>query len=209
MARRPQTSPRKSASQRRSRLTVDALVEATARILVKNGYDRASTNKIAARAGVSIGSLYQYFPSKEALVAAVIDRHAQEVSQVVRDAMIKVAAGPLESAVREFVSIGIDAHRVNPTLHRVLAEQVPRTGRLENIEAVERNSFALVRGYLEAHRKEVDVADLDIAAFICVTTVEALTHTAVLRRPDILADGKAGKFVDEVTRLVFQYLRPP
>jgi hypothetical protein len=131
------------------------------------------------------------------------------VSQVVRNAMIKVAAGPLESAVREFVSIGIDAHRVNPTLHRVLAEQVPRTGRLENIEAVERNSFALVRGYLEAHRKEVDVADLDIAAFICVTTVEALTHTAVLRRPDILADGKAGTFVDEVTRLVLQYLRPP
>jgi len=209
MAQRPQTSPRKAASQKRSRLTVDALVEATARILIKEGYDRASTNKIAAVAGVSIGSLYQYFPSKEALVAAVIERHAEELSQVVREALLKVAARPLEIAVRELVSAGIDAHRVNPKLHRVLAEQVPRTGRLENIEAIERSSFALVRSYLEAHRDEIDIADLDIAAFICVTTVEALTHGAVLRRPDILADEKAGKFVDEVTRLVLRYLRTP
>ena len=96
MARRPQTSPRKMASQKRSRATVDALVEATARILMKEGYDRASTNKIAAMAGVSIGSLYQYFPSKEALVAAVIERHTQELSQVVRDALLKVAPRPIE-----------------------------------------------------------------------------------------------------------------
>ena len=75
MARKLQTNPRKSASQERSRSTVDALLEATTRILIKEGYDRASTNRIAEVAGVSIGSLYQYFPSKEALVAAVVDRH--------------------------------------------------------------------------------------------------------------------------------------
>jgi len=211
VARRPQTNPRKTASQKRSRLTVDALVEATARVLIKDGYDRASTNKIAAVAGVSIGSLYQYFPSKEALVAAVIDRHAQELSQVVRESLLKVAARPLEVAVRELVSTGIDAHRVDPKLHRVLAEQVPRTGRLENVEAIERSSFALVRSYLEARRDEIDIADVDIAAFICVTTVEALTHAAVLHRPDILAGEKGATFVDEVTRLVLRYLRtsPP
>ena len=209
MARRPQTSPRKIASQKRSRLTVDALVEATARVLIKEGYDRASTNKIAAMAGVSIGSLYQYFPSKEALVAAVIERHTQELSQVVRNALLKVAARPIEFAARELVAAAIDAHRVDPKLHRVLAEEVPRTGRLENIEAVQRYARALFRGYLEAHRSEIDVADLDLAAFIVVTTVEALTHSAVLHRPDILADEKAGEFVDEVTRLVLRYLRTP
>src|SRR4029450_12583732 len=75
MGRKLQTNPRKSASQERSRLTVNTILEATTRVLLKEGYDRASTNKIAAVAGVSIGSLYQYFPSKEALVAAVIYRH--------------------------------------------------------------------------------------------------------------------------------------
>ena len=84
MARKLQINPRKLASQERSRATVDALLEATTRVLLKEGYDRASTNRIAEVAGVSIGSLYQYFPSKEALVAAVIDRHAQEISEVTR-----------------------------------------------------------------------------------------------------------------------------
>ena len=207
MARKLQTNPRKSASQERSRLTVDALLEATARILVKEGYDKASTNRIAEVAGVSIGSLYQYFPSKEALVAAVIDRHRQEISQVTLNALVKVAGRPIGVAAREFVSVAIEAHRVDPRLHGVLAEQIPRVGRLENIEANLREGYALVRGYLEAHRDEIDVADLDLAAFVLVTVVEALTHAAVLRRPDILSGEKARQFVDDVTRLVVGYLR--
>ena len=115
MTRKLQTNPRKSASQERSRLTVDALLEATTRVLIKEGYDRASTNRIAEVAGVSIGSLYQYFPSKEALVAAVIDRHTQEISEVTRNALVKAAARPIEVAAREFVSVAIDGHRVIPS----------------------------------------------------------------------------------------------
>lgn len=201
------TNPRKSASQERSRLTVNAILEATARILIREGYDRASTNRIATAAGVSIGSLYQYFPSKEALVAAVSERHSHEVLELMRNALVKVAARPIEVAAREFVSVAIDAHRVNPKLHRVLAEQVPRIGRLENVDAINQDVYALIRGYLDAHRDEINVADLDVAAFICVTAVEALTHAAVLRRPDVLTDEKAERFVDEVTELVIRYLR--
>src|SRR5262244_4119896 len=82
MASRPLTNPRKQASQERSRATVDALIEATARLLVREGFDKASTNRIAQEAGVSIGSLYQYYPSKEALVAALLERHIDEIMQV-------------------------------------------------------------------------------------------------------------------------------
>lgn len=200
MARRRQTRPRKSASQERSRVTVDAILEATARVLVREGYDRASTNRIAAVAGVSIGSIYQYFPSKEALVATVAERHSHEVLQLMRNALARVAASPVPVAAREFVSVMIDSHRVNPKLHQVLAEQVPRVGRPEL------DAQALIRDYLEVHREEIGVADLDTAAFICTTAVDALTHAAVLHRPDILTDGKAEQFVDEVTDLVVRYL---
>src|SRR5215470_18256165 len=123
MARRPLTNPRKHASQERSRATVDALIEATARLLVREGFEKASTNRIAEEAGVSIGSLYQYYPSKEALVAAVIDRHNQQRMHVVRDALAEVAAQPVERAVRRLVAIAIEAHRIDPKLHRVLTEQ--------------------------------------------------------------------------------------
>jgi AcrR family transcriptional regulator len=208
MVASPRTNPRKLASQERSRLTVDALLEATARVLVKEGYDRASTNRIAHVAGVSIGSLYQYFPSKEALVAALIDRHTQEMMQLARGALLKVAMLPVEAAIRELVKLGIDGHRLNPKLHRVLTEQVPRVGRLDNVQAIDREAYVLVRAYLDAHRNEIEVADTELAAFVCVTTVEALTHSAVIYRPDVLSDEKTNAFIDEVTTLVLRYLKP-
>jgi AcrR family transcriptional regulator len=207
MARRPLTAPRKHASQERSRATVDALIEATARLLVREGFDKASTNRIAQEAGVSVGSLYQYYPGKEALVAAVIDRHNRELMQVVRAAVADVAALPVEKAVRKLVAVAIDAHRVDPRLHRVLAEQIPRTGRLEKVAIFNREYFALFRDYLEDHRNELRTADLGLAAFVCVTSIEALAHTAVLYRPEILSDQAAETLVDEATRLVVRYLR--
>lgn len=207
MNRKLRTNPRKSASQERSRRTVDAILEATTRVLIKDGYDRASTNRIAAVAGVSIGSLYQYFPSKEALVAAVSERHSHEVLQLMRSTLAKVAARPIEVAAREFVSVAIDAHRVNPKLHRVLAEEVPRIGRLENIEAINDDVYALIRDYLDSHRDEMAVVDLDLATFICVTAVDALTHAAVLRRPDIITEQRTAEFVGEVTDLLVRYLQ--
>jgi AcrR family transcriptional regulator len=207
MARKPATRPRKHASQERSRATVDALIEATARILVREGFDKASTNRIAEVAGVSVGSLYQYYPGKEALVAAVIDRHNQDIMQVVRGAAAQVAAQPVDKAVRRLVAVAIEAHRVNPKLHRVLAEQLPRTGRLADVETFNREAQALFRAYLESHRDELRVVDLDLAAFVCVTSIEALTHTAVLHRSDLLDDKAVATLVDEATRLVVGYLR--
>jgi len=208
MARKPLTQPRKHASQERSRATVDALVEATARILVREGFDRASTNRIAEQAGVSVGSLYQYFPSKDALVAAVIDRHREELGRVVRGALAKASAQPIEQAVRTLVAAAIDAHRIDPKLHRVLAEQIPRTGRLEKVETFSRENFTSFSRYLERHRDEVREVDLDLASFICVTTIEALTHSAVLHNPAMLSDDAAVKaLIDEATRLIVSYLQ--
>lgn len=207
MARKPPTKPRKHASQERSRATVDALIEATARILVREGFDRASTNRIAEVAGVSVGSLYQYYPGKEALVAAVIDRHNQEIMRVVRAALSEVASQPIEKAVRRLIAVAIEAHRIDPKLHRVLAEQIPRTGRLENIEAFNRETYTLFRAYLEGHRDELRAVDLGLAAFVCVTSIEALAHTAVLHRSEKLSDEAVKTLVDEATRLVVGYLQ--
>lgn len=188
-------------------MTVDALIEATAGLLVKEGFDGLSTNKIAQAAGVSIGSLYQYYPTKEALVAAVIDRHQHKVAELVRNAMADIMALPLETATRVLVNVAVQAHRVDPKLHRILTEQIPRTGRLRNVEAQSRGNFALVRAWLEAHRGEIRGGDLDLAAFVFATTLEALTHSAVLHQPELLAGAGAKRFVDETTRLLVGYLR--
>lgn len=207
MARKPLVKPRKSALQERSRATVDALVEATARILVKEGFDKASTNRIAEVAGVSVGSLYQYFPSKEALVAAVIERHQQEIAQTVQGELADVLAQPVEKAVRQLVAVAVKAHRVNPRLHRVLAEQIPRLGKLDELGTFNRENYTLFQTYLENHRDELHVADLELASFICVTTIEALTHNAVLHHSKMLSDEKMEALIDEGARLVTGYLK--
>jgi AcrR family transcriptional regulator len=176
------TNPRKSASQERSRHTVSALLEATARILIAEGFDKASTNRIAEVAGVSVGSRYQYFPSKEALVAALIDRHRQEIMEVVQDELAQAVHRPLEQGIRTLVAVAVTAHRIDPKLHRVLAEQIPRVGRLENVETFDKANYGRFKAYLESCRREIQVKDLDLAAFVCVTTIEALTHNAVLHQ---------------------------
>lgn len=207
MARRPLTKPRKVASQERARATVDALVEATARILVKEGFDKASTNRIAEVAGVSIGSLYQYFPGKEALVAAVIERHQLEIMQTVRSELGEVLTQPVEKAVRKLVAIAVNAHRVDPVLHRVLAEQIPRVGKLDKLEAFNRENYALFRTFLENHRDELCVDDLELASFVCVTSIEALTHNAVLHYSKMLSEQSMEALIDEGARLVTGYLK--
>lgn len=207
MAKTPALKPRKSGTQARSRETVKALVEATARVLVQDGFYPANTNRIADVAGVSVGSLYQYFPSKEALVVAVIERHRTEMMEVLHSTLRSVSAMPLQEAFRALVRMMIDAHRVNPELHRVLVEDVPRTGRLGEVETFDRESYAVIRAFLEKRQSEMRHLDLDLAAYICVKSVEALTHGAVADHPQWLADDRVDIFVEDVTKLIMGYLR--
>ena len=114
---------------------MEIILQATTRILVAEGYDRASTNRIALAAGVSIGSLYQYFPNKEALVAALCERHVGQMLAICEAKLTELATAPLPVAAREIVRALLRAHAVEPKLHKVLIEQVPRVGRLGELEA--------------------------------------------------------------------------
>jgi len=80
------TTARKVPVQERSRRTVEAILQAASQVLVRCGYESATTGAIAERAGVSIGTLYQYFPNKESLVASVIEGHFKEVLAIVESA---------------------------------------------------------------------------------------------------------------------------
>ena len=203
MPRRPRTSPRKKPRQGRSLATVEIILDATARVLCTIGYDRASTNRIALAAGVSVGSLYQYFPSKEALVAALAARHMASMTSLLRAKLSEVAKEPMPVAVRSIIQAMFDAHAVDPRLHKVLIEEVPRIGRLENLRGVEKETECLVQALLEARRSELRRDNLESMGFLLVTVVEAVTHAAVLAE---LEPARARSVVDELTDLVLRYL---
>jgi AcrR family transcriptional regulator len=211
-SRRPRGSlPRKLPKQARAQDTVEAILGATAHILEREGMAAASTNRVAERAGVSIGSVYQYFPNKEALVAALVDRHVRQIQAVVEHGLGTWRALPLRAAVRAMVRAMLDAHAVAPRLHRVLSEEMPHTASFARLEDVEGQFVALARAWLEQHRAEVRPRNLELAAFVIVQATEALTHGAALHHPEHLADDE---LLDEVTELLVRYLdggrrRPP
>jgi AcrR family transcriptional regulator len=170
---------------------------------VHESYDALSTNRVAERAGVSVGSLYQYFPNKASLVAALLHRHVDDMlGRIVEEAPVLMTL-PVERAVRRFVELMIDAHRVDPKLHRVFVEQMPRVGDLKRIESVQDRGMALAHAYLTLHADEIRPKDLELAAFMIVMTIEAVTHGAVLTKPELL---ERPELVDEATELVVRYL---
>lgn len=203
MPGKTRTAPRKTPIQARSRATVDAILEATARLLVKHGFDRTSTNQIAEAAGVSVGSLYQYFPSKESLVAALLRRHQDEMAAAVMSELERVRDLPLRAAVRAMIELVVRAHSVDPDLHRVLMEQVPRLGKPHKRHEFERTMLAAITGYLTSRRDELVVVDIELSAFLVSAAVESVTHGAVLHHPERLHDHR---LLDELTAMVLGYL---
>lgn len=195
--------PRKRAKQDRAKATVEAILTAAAHILVREGFDAASTNRIAEKAGVSIGSLYQYFPGKEAIVAALLERHVRQMLGAAEQGLERLTSGSLRERARAMVRTMLDAHAVEPDLHRVFMEQMPRFGRLQQVVEMERMFEEVARRRMEQERATLRPRNLEIAAFVIVQTVEALTHAAVLHRPDLL---RSEAFVNEVTELIVRYL---
>lgn len=205
MSKRKRTIPRKLPTQSRSRATVEAILTATARLLRRDGYDALSTNKVAQAAGVSVGSLYQYFPSKEALFMAVMDTHCTQLSLALEGRLVALAQASIEVVARAMVDEMISLHRVDPRLHRVLMQQAPHLSPTSRILEMRHRFAELLAVYLEAHAAEVEIEDFKLAAHLLTLSVDALTDDAVLTHPELL---ESQAFRDDVVRMVLCYLAP-
>jgi AcrR family transcriptional regulator len=112
--------PRKTPRQPRSQATVETIVEAAARILETAGAAGFNTNAVARRAGVSVGSLYQYFPGKQALVAELSRRNAEAALLGLAEASARTVGQPVEARLRAFVHFAVAQQGARPRLSRVL-----------------------------------------------------------------------------------------
>jgi AcrR family transcriptional regulator len=144
MPRKPLTEPRKFPRQERSKIAVEAILEATTRILTEEGYDKANTNRIAERAGVSIGSLYQYFPNKESLITALMVKHSNEMIVLVESKLTDFYDSTLEIGISEIVKAVIAAHAIDPRLHQVLNEEIPESERSQQMHKAEERIVKLL-----------------------------------------------------------------
>jgi AcrR family transcriptional regulator len=192
--------PRRQPKQRRARQTVDAMLDAVARILERQGVAAITTNRIASVAGVSIGSVYQYFPDKRAIYAALHARHADETIRLVESTLVEHATASLVELLRALIEALIVAHAKGPQLYELFAE-VPHA---------ESRSFAArlrdtLRVAISDRADELPAPrDLERVLFVVSHMIDALAHAAALHRPPRLSLAAAK---EEAVRAVLAYLR--
>ncbi|MGV9521205.1 TetR/AcrR family transcriptional regulator [Streptomyces griseus] len=194
-------APRRKPRQVRAELTRERILTAAAHVFAEYGYAAGTTNRIAEHARMSIGSLYQYFPNKDSILAELLVRHIDRGAWAGAQAL-DLSPGTLEETVRALVRDAIDHHRDDPQLLRIMIEEAPVSGEL--LEAMERHGrerVAQVRDVLVRH-PDVRVRDLDMAAELIVGTVELNTHKFMATsRP-----GQVERLEAELVAMVTRYL---
>ena len=158
---------------------------------------------MAERAGVSVGSLYQYFPNKDALIAALHARHVERMMIVIERALANAMHGSLAQALSELIEGAVEAHRVETGLHQVLELQLAGLDLVSARDSFDTVLRERVVAVLERHRDELSVPDLKLAAFMLMHSAHALIHAVVLQRPKGVSLPAATR---EIVRMVHSYL---
>lgn len=196
--------PRKSPRQARAKATVDAIVEASTQVLLDAGYDRFTTARAAERAGVSVGSLYQYFPNKSALAFAVIDRCCENFLIAFENTLARRRGATLADCIRAIIDETVVSHPLAPDLHRIVLDLAPRIGVADKTAMVSRATAKLIESTLRLHADEIaPEIDLATAATVIETVLEAIAHRIKLAHPEDVQDDTLAK---EATRLITRYL---
>jgi AcrR family transcriptional regulator len=183
---------------------VERIISAGQAVLLRDGYEKASTNRVAGEAGISPGSLYQYFPDKQAILAAVVDRYSAELSTRLTAVLADRLDEPGPALVRSTLDGLLDALQENVEFLRLVVEVLPRAEHGSRTADLERRIGDLVAAYLAINKPRTGVAEPSTSAWIVVRLVEHLTVQYVLEDPPIVRD----RFVDELTDLVVSYLSP-
>jgi AcrR family transcriptional regulator len=194
--------PRKQPRQVRAELTRQRILTAAAHVFAEHGYAAGTTNRIAERARISIGSLYQYYPNKDAILVELLTRHLDTGIAAITLRRRAELPESLEEIVRVFVRTAIENHLDDPQLLRVMIEQAPRSSELlERISQQEQALVCYLRDLLDRH-PEVRVDDKDTAARLVVSTVELTVHR-LIAAPDPI---DVSRLENELVAMVTGYL---
>jgi AcrR family transcriptional regulator len=204
MPKRATKTVRKQPRQARAQATVHAVLEATVQVLERDGVDAATTTRIAEVAGVSVGTLYQYFSHRDAIFNALQDREFERALAMMGDIL---SSGNLERSPRETVTAvvrGLAAtYAACPGLHRMLAIEGLRVAKAERVSAFDLRVVALIRHFLSATRAPIRRKNLDAAAFVAFQSVRATMLASLLEPPPGLGEVE---LIDEVADMVLRYL---
>jgi AcrR family transcriptional regulator len=187
-----QETPVRKPRQARARFTRESLIDAAAQVLKDQGYDSFNTNRVAERAGVSIGSLYQYFPHKQALIEAIVIRHVTLLAGSIAASLAQARSMPIGEAMDMLVQATLDVYASDLDLHRIVHEQIP----LQQAEAAVSNTLDQlihwVAELLTSHQSSMRPMNHSIAANMIVHLIKDTTCRIMLGalRPESMEQAK-------------------
>ena len=207
MTARRTKSARKKPRQARSQATVNAVLEAAVQVLEREGVDAATTTRIAEVAGVSIGTLYQYFSHRDAIFDALQDREFERALVLMQSVLSdgNLARSPGDT-VRAVVKGLAELYASCPGLHRLLAIEGLRVTKAERVYAFDVRVVGIIRHFLAAltsNGAPIRRKNVDAAAFVAFQSVRATMLASLLERPPGLGEAE---LIEEIADLVLRYL---
>jgi AcrR family transcriptional regulator len=171
--------PRKQPVQTRSGVTFDAILEATIQVLLEVGYPKLTTTRVAQRAGVSVGTLYQYFPNRQVLIAATIERHLETLAVMVEEDCARLAGFPLHTMVAGLVDVLIRTKLERADLSRALQSPLADIGGAPLVRRAADRVVEIVGQLLESCA-DIHFENTSRVAFFVVTSVRAVLQAALV-----------------------------
>jgi len=177
---------RRQPTQSRAQETVKSILDAVVQLLKRGGAMAITTNRIAETAGVSIGSVYQYFPDKQAIFIALHEQHIHQVDQALLRKIDENAGESLDHLIAGLLDGMIEVHTSDFELAVLLDSEVPH--RADSAREFSVRLHEPFRKALEPHAEILGGAvRLELRAFLLANMLEALGHAVVLRRPRVLS----------------------
>lgn len=202
VTRMPRLTPRKKPKQERSRALVAAMHEATRRTLIKEGFAATTVVEIARVAGVSPGSVYQYFPTKESIISGLHVSIAENAVAYMADNLLEVRDAPLDEVASVIAAVTLQLVQDERKVLPVLAEAAQEIGTMRKLKPVREEGVRLLSAFL-ASREDV-MKTSDLCGWMLATALEGLTEEALHSRPELLDDER---FFDELRALTLRYIR--
>jgi AcrR family transcriptional regulator len=195
--------PRNQPQQPRSRNTVAVILDAAIRVLERQGWDALTTSRVAEVAGVSVGTLYQYFAHRDAIVEALQQRELERAAAMLEQRLARTEPITDRELVRSIVVGLFDLYQAAPALHRVLAVEGLRLSPPEQVLAFDQRSVARLKAALSLAGSRLRSTNFDAAAFVLYQSVRATMLAYFLDAPPGLSEAL---LVDELTELCVRYL---
>ncbi len=201
------TELRKQPRQSRSRALVDAVVEATARLMASEGVAAVTTARVAELAGVSIGSLYQYFPAREALIAAVVDHKIATDQALARPFVEALVQASLDEAICGLVELLMRFYRDETQLYREMIAAQAEVEREAQVAALEEGFEGAILRVLEPHRLAIS-GQLESCAWLIRTLLLSCVREAAAHRPEAFAKGLLSRQLEAACRGILGVPQP-